>query len=131
MPSIPTFAAHYRASDNTWQSLEEHLSGVAERAGIFAAKLNLGIHGELLGLLHDLGKYSAAFQSYLRSATGQLQPDEDEEWVDAARLRGKIDHSTAGAQFIWQELGRNGNSSQKIAAQILALCVASDRKAHV
>lgn len=125
MNNRPDFVAHYRETDAEWQSLEAHLSGVARLAGSFAAKLNLAKQGELLGLLHDLGKYSQAFQVYLKSATGQLNQDEDEEWVDAERLRGKIDHSTAGAQFAWHELGSNGQIAQKIAAQVLALCVAS------
>lgn len=124
MNDIPNFVAHHRASDDEWQSLADHLSGVADLASSFAAKLGLQDQGELLGLLHDLGKYSQAFQAYLKSATGQLNQDEDEDWVDAKSLRGKVDHSTAGAQFVWQALGSKTQNEQ-IAAQVLALCVAS------
>ena len=80
--------------------------------------------GELLGLLHDLGKYSTAFQSYIQSATGLLNQDEDEEFVDAAGLKGKIDHSTSGAQWVWQELAQK-DALAHIAGQIMALCIAS------
>jgi len=55
MTSIPPFAAHHRASDNQWQTLQSHLLGVSELAGRFAKKLELKQQGELLGLLHDLG----------------------------------------------------------------------------
>ena len=120
----PTFAAHHRKSDGDWQSLADHLMGVAVLAKGFAAKVGLGQVGELLGLLHDLGKYSHAFQSYLKSATGALNQDEDEDWVDAVSLKGKVDHSTAGAQFVWHTLNDKA-PSVSITAQILALCVAS------
>lgn len=124
MTSIPTFAAHYRASDKQWQTLDSHLLGVAKLASRFAAKLELATYGELLGLLHDFGKYSHEFQVYLKSATGAFNQDEDEEWVDSDSLRGKVDHSTAGAQLLWQELSKQGPLGQ-IVGQILALCVAS------
>jgi len=111
----------YLAHEN--QSLKEHLTGVAEKAKNFASKIGLEKHGELMGLLHDLGKYSADFQSYLKSAVGLINPDED-DYVDAQGLRGRIDHSTAGAQFIFQRLSDNGNES-KLVAQILSLSISS------
>lgn len=77
----------------------------------------------MLGLLHDLGKYSNAFQSYIGSATGLINQDED-EYVDSQGLKGKIDHSTAGAQYIWS-FAKDKKTQEKIAAQLLALCVAS------
>lgn len=118
----PSFAAHHRPSDNAWQSLEDHLRGVGALAALFAGKLGLQEMGELLGLLHDLGKYSQSFQTYLKSAIGVLNQDEDEDWVDAKSLKGKVDHSTAGAQFAWQALGKAGTLE---TAQVLALCIAS------
>ena len=124
MSQAPEFAAHHRPFDGEWQSLDEHLLGVAALASGFAAKLGLADQGELLGLLHDLGKYSQDFQAYLKSATGHLNPDEDEEWVDAISLRGKIDHSTAGAQLIWEKLSAKGQK-ERFVAQLLALCIAS------
>lgn len=119
-----TTIAHHRESDGAIQTLEQHLRGVASMSGLYAQKLNLKDQGELIGLLHDLGKYSQAFQSYIKSAVGLLNQDEDEEFVDAAGLKGKIDHSTAGAQLIWQELSKQGQLGQ-IVGQILTLCVAS------
>lgn len=116
--------AHHRKSDDAIQTLEQHLRGVADFSCLYAKKLNLEDQGELIGLLHDLGKYSQAFQTYIKSAVGLLNQDEDEEFVDAAGLKGKIDHSTAGAQLIWQELSKQGQLGQ-IVGQILSLCVAS------
>jgi CRISPR-associated endonuclease/helicase Cas3 len=117
------YIAHVRENgDRQW--LRDHLWGVGDKASANAAKIGLGTQGELIGLLHDLGKYSAAFQAYLGSATGILNQDEDEEFVDADRLRGKIDHSTAGAQLVWRELAKHGPVGQ-IIGQMLALCIAS------
>jgi len=119
----PVFVAHV-CSNGRIQSLESHLWNVSQLASELAEKFGLFTHGALIGLLHDLGKYSAAFQAYIQSATGLLNQDEDEEFVDAVGLKGKIDHSTSGAQWIWLELAPQGDLAQ-ISGQILALCVAS------
>ena len=123
-PAEGIFVAHVRGDGKKIQSLESHLLNVSQLAEEFAAKFGLSAHGALIGLLHDLGKYSAAFQAYIQSATGLLNQDEDEEFVDAAGLKGKIDHSTSGAQFIWQELAQQGCLA-RIAGQVMALCIAS------
>lgn len=104
-------------------TLEQHLLGVADKAKGFAAKLSLDEQGELIGLLHDLGKYSAQFQTYIQSAIGLIDEDKD-DYVDAQGLKGKVDHSTAGAQFIWNELSRQGKFGP-IVGQLLSLCIAS------
>ena len=117
------YIAHHRESDGEQQFLEEHLIGVSTLAKNFAKKIGLETQGELIGLLHDLGKYSKAFQDYLKSAVGLINPDED-DYVDAQGLKGKVDHSTAGAQAIWHELSKKGVEGQ-IVGQILALCIAS------
>jgi CRISPR-associated endonuclease/helicase Cas3 len=122
--SRPLFIAHYRKSDERRQSLATHLCNVAMLANAFAGKVGLDKQGELIGLLHDLGKFSAAFQAYIKSAVGLLNQDEDEEFVDATGLKGKIDHSTAGAQLVWRELSKQGQIGQ-IVGQILSLCIAS------
>ena len=119
----PIFVAHQRKQDGAVQRLEEHLFGVATKAKVRATKLGLEKSGELIGLLHDLGKYSKEFQTYLQSAVGMINPDED-DFVDAQGLKGKVDHSTAGAQFVWEELSKRGKKEQ-VVGQILALCIAS------
>lgn len=115
--------AHVRKNGDC-QLLADHLTGVAEKAARNASKISMAIQGELLGLLHDLGKYSEEFQNYIKSATGLLNQDEDEEYVDSRRLRGRIDHSTAGAQRVWNVLGKAGPQGE-LVGQMLALCIAS------
>ncbi|CCE23848.1 CRISPR-associated helicase Cas3 domain protein [Methylotuvimicrobium alcaliphilum 20Z] len=120
------YVAHVRSNDKKIQTLEEHLIDVAEIAKKLATKINLPEAGELIGLLHDFGKYSTEFQNYLQSATGLIDPDIDNEAVDAKALKGKIDHSSAGAQWIWQELSRYGNNGEgRLCGQIMAVCIAS------
>ena len=53
-------------SSGKWQLLRTHLENVANLAKQFATPLGAGDEAHLAGLLHDLGKYRAEFQSYLR-----------------------------------------------------------------
>lgn len=118
--------AHVRSSDSQEQTLEQHLSEVSYIAGILAAKIGMKEVGQLLGLMHDFGKYSRQFQTYIQSATGLLNPDLDNEYVDAVALKGKVDHSSAGAQWVWNKLKCYGGKGQgKVCGQILSLCIAS------
>jgi len=92
--------AHIRKEDkdcNDPQYLWEHLWDASILAEQFAGKIGLDKSGKLLGLLHDLGKASKEFQNYIRSANGLIDPDED-EYTDVVAKKGKIDHSSAGAQ---------------------------------
>lgn len=107
------------------QLLRDHLADVAAMAEDFACAIGLPTAGKLLGAAHDEGKASAIFQQYIRSATGILDP-EDEEYVDAAGLKGKIDHSSAGAQKLWRAIAQTGSPAQDVLfAQMLALCICS------
>lgn len=81
------FVAH-KSEDGRLQSIQEHLVNVAEMARKFAKDFGAGDEAYTLGLAHDLGKYSAAFQEYLLG-NGHSS-----------------DHSTAGAQEL-QKLGMN------------------------
>lgn len=118
--------AHRRTSDDKDQSVLLHLTETGILASQFAAKAKLGKQGQILGLLHDFGKYSNEFQRYIESGVGKLNPD-DEGWVDSKSLKGKVDHSSAGAQYIWQwckdKAHKTGHG--ELAGQILAICIAS------
>ncbi len=79
-------------SPEDWHLLIDHLLDTEERAGGFAAAFNAEAWGRLLGLWHDLGKYSGEFQDYLLGASGR--PD----LIEGSEILGRVDHSTAGAQ---------------------------------
>ena len=122
------FVAHRRKSDGEIQPVLDHLLEVAQLSRQFAEKLGVPDLGELLGLLHDFGKYSVKFQNYIKSATDILNPDMDDDYVDARAFKGKIDHSSAGAQWIWEQFRKYKAGScpvGKYASQIMALCLAS------
>lgn len=115
--------AHRRESDGKIQSVSEHLLGVAALCGEYAHDLGLQDIGELIGLLHDIGKWSAAFQEYIGSATGLIDEDAD-DYVSASGLKGKIDHSTAGAQYIARRMA-DKDKATIYAGEVAALCLAS------
>ncbi len=68
-----------------WQPLKEHLDEVARLAEKRAAKFNAGKLGRIIGLTHDIGKYSKDFQRRLEGN------------------KTKVDHATAGAQEIFRK----------------------------
>ena len=71
------YLAHI-AEDGREQTVLEHLQNTARLAASFAAPFGGEKQGELAGLAHDLGKYSAEFQRRLRGGP-------------------RVDHATAGA----------------------------------
>lgn len=72
--------AHIDAEGNI-QEVKEHLLGTAKRAKEFASGFNCESAAFLCGLLHDIGKYSDAFQKRIRNPLPS----------------NRVDHSTAGA----------------------------------
>ncbi len=82
------------ADPSQWESLQTHLSEVAELAAEFTSAFGARDWGHLAGHWHDLGKYSSDFQNYLRQVTGVADPHGE----DVASSAGRVDHSTAGAQ---------------------------------
>ena len=117
--------AHVRQSDGLQQLLIDHLLETSSISGQLAAKLNLGFVGELLGLMHDFGKYSRKFQKYIHDETGLFNPDLDDE--ESTPNGSKVDHSTAGAQWVYRELRKFGAAQGigELFGQMLGLCIAS------
>lgn len=79
--------AHYREEDQAVQPLKDHLVNVGELCGKFASKFGFEDVGRVLGLLHDMGKYSDDFQNRIQHS-GPI-----------------VDHSTAGAKIAWECFG--------------------------
>lgn len=91
-----------------WQPLREHLNAVAELAAERAKAFGGQDWAYLIGLLHDLGKYTQAFQARLHGDTT------------------RADHATAGAKVVIQHLtGLFGNNPNVQAmAKLLAFAIA-------
>ena len=105
MTKSSAYLGHLDEKTGRAQLLRDHLTGVADLAGRFAAAFGEEEMGRLLGLYHDVGKYSREFQAYIRAGEEEKK-----------RRRGSVDHSTAGAQEIAKL--RQG------AAAPLAFCIA-------
>ena len=74
--------------EEAWQTLEDHLTGVARRAASFAAAWGTPETAGLLGVTHDTGKRSEAFQRRLRGKSG------------------RVDHSSAAFWYLLREWRR-------------------------
>jgi CRISPR-associated endonuclease/helicase Cas3 len=74
---------------------------VARLAAEFGSAFGAGEWAHLAGLWHDVGKYSCEYQEYL-AAVG-------EDGAHAAELKGKVDHSTAGARHAVDTLDLPGH----------------------
>lgn len=85
------YIAHIRKIDKQTQLVKTHLLETSFIAKTLAEKLDLGLSGELLGLMHDFGKY-------IKSSEG-IAPDAENDALPSGK---KIDHSTAGAQWVYR-----------------------------
>jgi len=117
------FIAHIREEDGQLQSLSQHLFGTAELAESFASKIGLGQQGKIVGLLHDMGKACIEFLNYIKSANRMINSDED-DYLDPQVNKGRIDHSSAGAQLI-NEYFKDKAENKMQTSQILSLVIAS------
>jgi len=95
--------------EDNWQKLEDHLRQVAEKAAEFAEPFQSADWAWNAGWLHDLGKATNAFQSYLLQ-----QNDLDDSAYDAD---GSVsNHASTGAAYAQDHLKLPG----RILAYILA-----------
>ena len=82
-----------------WQTLADHAHKVGEMAAAFAAAFGAQEIARYTGELHDLGKYSPAFQKRLH---GSSKP---------------VDHATAGAKIVIERWGKS-------IGKMMAYCIA-------
>ncbi len=97
--------------ETEWELMSDHERNVAQLCRNFLARVDpkLGDCGEILGLWHDLGKYSGSFQTYLKR-TGESED------IHRSEVSGRVDHSTAAAKWITQRDSKFG----RLFAYILA-----------
>ncbi len=80
------------------QTLKDHLCGTAELAWYFAGRFGKADWGYTCGMLHDIGKYSLAFQDKIKNNSNR-----------------QVDHSTAGAKVCFEKGGMYSFMSYCIA----------------
>lgn len=113
------FVAHYRPTDGAIQDVWSHLENVGKRTAAIADKVGLARIGELLGLVHDLGKASSDFNNYIRHAVGLPL----EQFFRPYEVKGAVDHSTAGS--LWLRSKLMNSTKVNFSGQFMPLIVAS------
>lgn len=78
------YIAH-KTEDGRIESVEEHCDKVASLASWYASAFTDSSQGRLVGLYHDFGKYSKAFQRRIRGSSEH------------------VDHSSIGAFLCWSK----------------------------
>ncbi len=106
--SANTAAQYYAHSkpdidESEWQLLKDHLSQTGELAFELGRDAGVSELARVAGLLHDIGKYSQAFQNRLRGSNK------------------RVDHATAGAREIIKLFPAQPNSTY---AELLSYCIA-------
>ncbi len=107
--------AHVKQNDKgeySVHSLPAHLSKVAALAGQNASFFGSDEWAQCAGRWHDLGKFSEAFQHYIKSASGY----NTEAHIEAETQKGKVNHSDAGALYAVEQFGVYG----RILAYLIA-----------
>ena len=111
-----TYPAHIRRTrDGTVeiQTVSEHCKGTAAIASVLLQPIHFEKVGSLCGLIHDAGKYTAAFQSYI---TRVFQGEK--------LARGSVNHTFTGVRYILEEFrDPNGCSAETLTKDILAYAV--------
>lgn len=94
----------YKApQDGHWviQSNEEHTNGVAERTSRFASEFGLEAWGRVLGMLHDKGKESNAFQQHIRKESG---------YAPEIKVVGDYHHAYIGGIIVRKLYGKSADN---------------------
>lgn len=76
-----------KGNDVKYQTVKDHCLNVAEMSKLNAEQVGLGNTAWIIGLLHDVGKFSTKFQSYLSEEKKQSEKE-------------KVNHSSAGGIYI-------------------------------
>ena len=108
------FIAHIRESDSKVQTVQEHLLSVSQLAGEYGSALHISSIAELAGFLHDMGKYTSAFTHYLQSVV-----------LKGERIRPHIDHSTAGAKYLYENFWDTQDMLQCYVVEIVGMAILS------
>jgi len=97
------------------QTHKEHSEEVAALCGEWGKPFGLEKTCYLTGLLHDMGKGTALFREYIEYSHDH--PNDKSK-------KGKIDHSTHGAKYIYERYGSCGGCKQ-LAAEWMAMAILS------
>lgn len=111
------FIAHYRIEDNTVQTVEEHLQGVMDLCERYTHALSFSNTGKMLGLLHDMGKFSNEFYEYITEAIAEEKANEKDD-----KQGSSVDHGKYGAMLMLERY-HNGDVIRRTMAEIVAMII--------
>lgn len=110
------YIAHIRNIDQQIQTVPEHCQSVSEYAECWGKKIGISSVMKLASLLHDSGKCTARFNSYIKG--------------ESNAKRGDIDHSYAGAKFIREFAAQNSNKYICETVDFIARIIVSHHGLH-
>jgi len=110
-----TYPAHYRKVDDTIQTVEEHLLGVSKLCSEYAKEHGFEWTGKLLGVLHDIGKYTNEFRDYITEGIRR-------EKEGLPPLSKNVDHGKYGGIFLYYHYPRN-DIYDKVMFEILTMII--------
>ncbi|WP_337017840.1 CRISPR-associated helicase Cas3' [Oceanobacillus massiliensis] len=113
--------AHIREIDSKIQTVKEHLLEVRDLAESYGEKIGIKHVTGLAGLLHDLGKYTFEFRTYILDAVNN---------PEAPPKRGSVDHSTAGGKLLHESLHSKEAVKRNIYKGVLAEVTANAIISH-
>lgn len=107
------YMAHIRRNSDgdpiAEQTISQHCRNSAKYAAEALMPVGLSACGELAGLVHDAGKYTAAFQAYLLEQEGR---------------RGSVNHTFAGVRLLLERFfSANSEDYSSVVSELLALAV--------
>ncbi|NLL67947.1 MAG: CRISPR-associated helicase Cas3' [Clostridiaceae bacterium] len=109
------------SNDGREQLTTEHIQECAEYAQMLGAKLDAPMLTRLAGMLHDMGKFSAAFVEYLRKSYQCKKNNEPPP------QKGTVVHAIQGAKFLYEKLYDESEYKNDIlmlmVKEILSLCI--------
>ncbi|MGG4034132.1 CRISPR-associated helicase Cas3' [Paenibacillus cisolokensis] len=111
------YIAHIREKDGKIQTTTEHSIEVKQACEDSGSKIGLRYLAGLSGWLHDMGKNTLSFKSYIEEAAAN---------PDNPPRRGSVDHSTAGGKLLYDRFHRGAKTSlDKLTAECVANCIIS------
>ena len=108
--------AHIRETDGQEQTVKAHCQGTAALCSAYASPVGAARIAKLQGILHDAGKLTEAFQSYIRQ--------------ESDARRGEIDHSYAGAKYLCELAERTNPAVYGEVSRLIAHTILSHHGIH-
>ncbi|MEI7024998.1 CRISPR-associated helicase Cas3' [Paenibacillus sp. y28] len=111
------YIAHIRHKDSKIQTVQQHLEEVRAGCERNGDKIGATYLAGLTGLLHDMGKHTDEFKTYIQEAFNN---------PGAPPRRGSVDHSTAGGRLLYRRYHQKAKTLEdKLTAEWLANCIIS------